>query len=312
MSRELPTSAKAAGGGRAPHGPPRVFDEGFLKKLEYLYIVSRKVFAGRVRAERRSRKVGSGIEFADHRDYAPGDDVRYLDWNLYGRLDKLLLRMFEEEEDLHIYLLVDTSASMRLGAPPKFEYAAKVAAALCYIGLSNLDRVSLVTFADAIRGRLPPARGKGRIFKVFDFLGQVEPRGTTRLGKTIDAFVRESPRPGVAVVISDFYDHEGYAGALDLLRYHRFEPYAVQVYDERESRPALRGDLMLVDCETGEEREVTVSARLLADYARVHEAWCREVQDYCTARAIPFFKALTAQPFDELILTIFRAGGFIK
>ncbi|HTY41558.1 MAG TPA: DUF58 domain-containing protein, partial [Thermoanaerobaculia bacterium] len=254
-----------------------LFDESFLKKLEYLYIVSRKVFAGRVRAERRSRRVGSGIEFADHRDYAPGDDVRYLDWNLYGRMDKLLLRLFEEEEDLHIYLLLDTSASMRLGAPPKLEYAAKVAAALCYIGLSNLDRVSLVTFADAIRGRLPPARGKGRIFKVFDFLSQVEPAGTTRVGKALGAFVRETARPGVAVVISDFYDHEGYAGAFDLLRYHRFEPYAIQVYDEREARPGLRGDLMLVDCETGEEREVTVSARLLAEYARVHEAWCRAV-----------------------------------
>jgi uncharacterized protein (DUF58 family) len=289
-----------------------LFDESFLKKLEYLYIVSRKVFAGRVRAERRSRKVGSGIEFADHRDYAPGDDVRYLDWNLYGRMDKLLLRLFEEEEDLHIYLLLDTSASMRLGAPPKLEYAAKVAAALCYIGLSNLDRVSLVTFADTIRGRLPPARGKGRIFKVFDFLSQVEPTGTTRVGKAIDAFVRETARPGVAVVISDFYDHEGYAGAFDLLRYHRFEPYAIQVYDEREARPALRGDLMLVDCETGEEREVTVSARLLADYARVHEAWCQAVQDACTTRAIPFFRAQTTAPFDELILTIFRAGGFIK
>jgi uncharacterized protein (DUF58 family) len=227
-------------------------------------------------------------------------------------MDKLLLRLFEEEEDLHIYLLLDTSASMRLGAPPKLEYAAKVAAALCYIGLSNLDRVSLVTFGDAIRGRLPPARGKGRIFKVFDFLSQVEPTGTTRVGKAIDAFVRETARPGVAVVISDFYDHEGYAGAFDLLRYHRFEPYAIQVYDEREARPALRGDLMLVDCETGEEREVTVSARLLADYARVHEAWCQAVQDACTTRAIPFFRARTAAPFDELILTIFRAGGFIK
>jgi uncharacterized protein (DUF58 family) len=296
----------------APPAANAFFNEEFLKKLEYLYIVSRKVFAGRVRAERRSRKVGSGIEFADHRDYVPGDDVRYLDWNLYGRMDKLLLRLFEEEEDLHIYLLVDTSASMRLGVPPKAEYAAKVAAALCYIGLSNLDRVSVVTFGDGLRGRLPPARGKGRIFKVFDFLGQVEPQGPTRLAKAVETFVHECSRPGVAVVVSDFYDHEGYQAAFDLLRYHRFEPYAVQVYDEAEAHPKLRGDLMLVDCETGEEREVTVSARLLAEYARAHEAWCRELGDYCAARAIPCFRAPTTRPFDELILTIFRAGGFLK
>jgi uncharacterized protein (DUF58 family) len=287
-----------------------LFDESFLKKLEYLYIVSRKMFAGRVRAERRSRKVGSGIEFADHRDYAPGDDFRYLDWNLYGRLDKLLLRLFEEEEDLHIYLLVDASASMRIGE--KREYAAKLAAALCYIGLSNLDRVSLITFADGLRDRLPPARGKGRIFKVFEFLRQVEPEGVTRLGTSLETFVHENSRRGVCVVISDFYDHEGFAAGLDLLRYHRFEPYAIQIWAEREARPDLRGDLALVDCETGEVREVTVSARLLAEYTRRHEAFRRSVSDYCRAHAIPYFCAHTGVPFDELILTIFRAGGFLK
>src|SRR5262249_30072316 len=126
--------------------PANLFDEGFLKKLEYLAIVSRKVFAGRVRAERRSRKTGAGIEFADHRDYAPGDDIRYLDWALYGRAGKLLLRLFEEEEDLHVYLLLDASASMRTGHPPKLDQAMKLAAALAYVTLANLDRVSIVPF----------------------------------------------------------------------------------------------------------------------------------------------------------------------
>src|SRR5215468_8696574 len=138
-----------------------LFDEGFLKKLEYLAIVSRKVFAGRLRAERRSRKTGAGIEFADHRDYAPGDDIRYLDWNIYGRMDKLLLRLFEEEEDLHVYLLLDASASMRTGRPPKLEYPKKVTAALSYVALANLDRVSILPFGgDEAREPLPPARGK--------------------------------------------------------------------------------------------------------------------------------------------------------
>jgi uncharacterized protein (DUF58 family) len=289
-----------------------LFDESFLKKLEYLYIVSRKVFAGRVRAERRTRKTGAGIEFADHRDYAPGDDFRYLDWNLYGRMDKLLLRLFEEEEDLHISLLVDASASMRTGEPAKLEHAAKVAAALCYIGLSNLDRVSLHTFGEGLRDRLPPARGKGRIFKVFEFLRQVQPAGATQLGKSLEAFVHQNPRKGVAVVISDFYDHDGYQAGLDLLRYHRFEPYAIQVIAERDARPALRGDVALVDCETGEEREVTISGRLLAEYTRRHEAYCQAVDDYCRGHAIPYFRTRTDEPFDELILTIFRAGGFLK
>jgi uncharacterized protein (DUF58 family) len=280
-------------------GAQALFDEGFLKKLEYLHIVSRKVFAGRVRGERRTRKVGSGIEFADHRDYAPGDDFRYIDWNLYGRMERLLLRLFEEEEDLHIHLLLDTSRSMRFGAPRKLEYGARVAAALCYVGLANLDR-------------LPPARGKGRIFKVLDFLRSIRPDGETRLGKALESFVHQTPRRGLVVLISDFYDSEGYRAALDLLRFHRFEPFAIQVYDLAEARPALRGDLMLVDCETGEQREVTVSPRLLGEYARAHEAYCRAVADYCTAHAVPFFRTHTSVPFEELILRIFRAGGFLK
>src|SRR5262249_10171018 len=161
-----------------------LFDEEFLKKLEYLAIVSRKVFAGKVRAERRSRKVGAGVEFADHRDYAPGDDIRYLDWNLFGRMERLLLRLFEEEEDLHVYLLCDASGSMRTGHPPKLEYASKVAAALAYVTLSNLDRVSIVPFGgDERRDPLPPARGKGRIFKVFQFLREVEAHGSTHLAE---------------------------------------------------------------------------------------------------------------------------------
>src|SRR6266498_3983375 len=143
------------------------FDEQFLKKLEYLYVVAKKVFVGRLRAERRSRKTGSGVEFADHRNYAAGDDLRYLDWSVYGRLDKLLLRLFEEEEDLHIYLLIDASTSMRENG--KLDYAAAVCAALAYVGLAKLDRVSIVPFGGAERDRLPPSRGKGNIFKVFRF-----------------------------------------------------------------------------------------------------------------------------------------------
>jgi hypothetical protein len=123
-----------AGGSFAPQ-----FDQIFLEKLEYLSIVSKKVFAGRMRAERVSRKAGAGIEFADHRDYAAGDDFRYLDWNVYGRSSKLLVRLFEEEEDLHVYLLLDASASMGTGRPPKIAYAMQIAAALGYVALANLD-----------------------------------------------------------------------------------------------------------------------------------------------------------------------------
>jgi uncharacterized protein (DUF58 family) len=289
-----------------------LFDEAFLKKLEYLNIVSKKVFAGRTRAERRSKKTGSGIEFADHRDYTAGDDFRYIDWNIYGRMDKLLLRLFEEEEDLSIYLILDISDSMRMGTPPKLHYAMKVAAALCYVGLSNLDRVSIVTFSDTLRDRLPPGRGKGRIFKVFEFLRAVSPGGVTQLGACMRSFIHQNKRRGLAVLITDFYDPVGYEEAVNMLRYNRYEPFAIQIVDPGEVRPRLKGDLQLIDCETGEVREITISASLLDAYAREHERYCQELNEYCTSKQVPLFRADTSLPFDELVLKIFRKGGFLR
>lgn len=305
---------------RQQHGiDPRVadrsklFDEKFLKTLEHLHMVSRKVFSGNLRAERRTRKVGSGIEFADHRTYTRGDDFRYIDWNLYGRLDRLLLRLFEEEEDLHIYILVDCSDSMAIGNPlPKLHYAMQVGAALTYVGLANLDRVSIIPFSDRLLGRLPPARGKNRIFRVFEFLRACDLGGQTDLAECMKTFVSQNKRRGLAVVISDFYDPSGFEQGINTLRYNKFEPFVLQVYDLREAEPHLHGDLALVDCETGDVREVTVSRSLLEAYQREHERYCTELETFCTKRAMPFFRTHTAIPFDELVLKIFRSGGFLR
>jgi uncharacterized protein (DUF58 family) len=289
-----------------------LFDDRFLKTLEHLHMVSRKIFAGNLRAERRTRKVGSGIEFADHRTYARGDDFRYIDWNLYGRLDKLLLRLFEEEEDLHIYILIDVSDSMAIGTPPKLHYAMQVGAALTYVGLANLDRVCIIPFGDRLIDRLPPSRGKNRIFRVFQFLRDCDIGGKTEIADCMKDFVAQNKRRGLAVVISDFYDPRGFEQGINTLRYHKFEPFVLQVYDKREAEPNLHGDLALVDCETGDTREVTVSKALLEAYQREHEKYCRELEDYCTKYAMPFFRTHTAIPFDQLVLKIFRSGGFLR
>ncbi len=287
------------------------FDEQFLKKLEYLYVVAKKVFVGRIRAERRSRKTGSGVEFADHRNYAAGDDLRYLDWSVYGRLDKLLLRMFEEEEDLHIYILIDASASMR--ANGKLDYAERICAALAYIGLAKLDRVSIVPFGGGAGGeRLPPARGKAQIFKVFQFLSALDAAGPTELSRALESFVHQNKRRGLCIVISDFYDPAGYEEGLNLLRYHRFEPTVLQVWSQAEARPSLRGDLQLVDVESGETREVTVTERQLAAFARAHAEYCARLESFCAARALPYYRADVAVPFEDLVLRMFREGGFLS
>jgi uncharacterized protein (DUF58 family) len=289
-----------------------LFDEDFLKKLEYLHIVSKKVFAGRLRAERRSRKTGSGVEFADHRQYAAGDDIRYIDWNLYGRMERLLLRLFEEEEDLSVYLLIDVSRSMGLGDPPKLDHALRVAAALAYIALANLDRVSVLPFADGIKGRLAPARGKGQVHKVFRFLEEIEPGGVTDFTTAARTFAHQSKRRGLAIVISDLYDPEGATAGLNYLRYHRFDPFVIHVYDEAELDPRIRGDLRMIDCETGRERDVTITDRLVRRYREAHAEFCREIEEFCLARQISYLRSGLHVPFDELVLQVFRVGGFLR
>jgi uncharacterized protein (DUF58 family) len=313
VAAEKPTQPAPAQAPNRARDRSGLFDERFLKTLEHLHMVSRKVFSGNLRAERRTRKVGSGIEFADHRTYARGDDFRYIDWNLYGRLDKLLLRLFEEEEDLAIYILIDVSDSMSIGSPlPKLHYAMQIGAALTYVGLANLDRVAIIPFSDRLIDRLPPSRGKNRIFRVFDFLRKCDIGGKTRLAECMKDFVTQNKRRGLAVVISDFYDPVGFEQGINTLRYHKFEPFILQAYDLREASPALHGDLTLVDCETGDTREVTVSKSLLEAYEREHEKYCKELEAYCTKYALPFFRTHTTIPFDELVLKIFRSGGFLR
>ncbi|MBW2731120.1 MAG: DUF58 domain-containing protein [Deltaproteobacteria bacterium] len=265
-----------------------------------------------MRADRRTRKIGSGIEFADHRDYAPGDDFRYIDWSILGRMDRVLLRLFEEEEDLTIYLLLDVSDSMRMGQPPKLHYGMQIAAALAYVGLGNLDRVSIVTLADGLRDRLAPARGKRRIFKVFEFLRGVSPGGQTQLASALRSFVAQNKRRGLAVLISDFYDPEGYQDAINVLRFNRFETLVIQLYDHHEATPNLKGDLQLIDCETGEGRQVTITPRMLEAYAREHARFCADLNDFCVSKQVAFMRADTRVAFDELVLSIFRRGGFFR
>ncbi len=291
-----------------------LFDPEFIKKMEYLYLISKKLFRGKSRSERRSRKIGSGIEFADYREYVPGDDLRHIDWNLYARLEKLFLRLFEEEEDLYIYLILDSSRSMwsDRSEETKLLYGKKVAASLAYIALNNLDRVGVLSVGEGIYSQLPPSRGKKNIFKVLRFLDELPSGDKTDLRRSIREFVHGSRRRGIAVLISDFYDLNGYLEALKLLRYYKFEVYAVQLYDRRELEGTFRGDVELIDAETGEKLSVTLSPALWREYRRAHEKFSKELENFCLEREISLFKVPIQTPFEELILNIFRRGGFLR
>ncbi len=296
---------------RSAEGDASLFDEDFQRRIEYLAIVARRVYAGRTRAERRSKRTGGGIEFADHREYAVGDDFRFLDFNVYQRTGKLLVRLFEEEEDLSVYVLLDGSASMGFGDPPKLRYGKQLAAALAYVALAHLDRVSVLTFADAMTGRLPPTRGKNRIFRVFDFLRPVEASGRTGIADAARAFAAQNKRRGVAILISDLYDPAGFEDGINQLRFAKFEPHVLHLFDRKELAPDLHGDMQLVDRETGETREVTITRAVLKRYEEAHAAYRRRIEEFCREKQVAYHAIDTSLPFDEVVLRMLRQGGTV-
>jgi len=304
LGRKGPSSSKA--------NDDDLFDDDFQRKLDYLALVSKRAFAGRMRAERRTKKTGAGVEFADHREYQPGDDFRYLDWNVYQRFDRLLLRLFEEEEDLAIYFIVDASTSMGFGDARKFRYAKRVAAALAYVGLANLDRVSITSTTDKVLNRMPATRGKARIFKVFRFLKELKPDGQTNLEDALKSFVAQNKRRGLVVLASDLYDPHGFERGINVLRYNKFDPFVVHIIDREEAKPKLAGDVLLYDCETGDEREVTVTAKVLERFEHAYGEYLSDIERFCSSKQVPYIQADVAVPFDELILRVFRRGGFLR
>ena len=289
-----------------------LFDEAFLKKIEYLYVMSKKVFTGKLRAERKTKKVATGMEFADHRNYAPGDDFRALDWRVYGRTEKLLVRLFEEKEDLAIYFLIDCSESMHFGDNIKLDYARRMAAALGYIGLCNQDRVSFVAFNGQVIDRLPLTSGRGQIYKIFNFLEKLKGEGMTSFEEAFKSFAGHNRRRGVVVVLSDFYNPEGYEKALNFLHYQQFETYVVHIVDTNEFNTKVNGDVSLVDSETGERLDITMTSRLLSKYKAAFDALCLKMESYCVSRNMLYFRTPVETPFDEIVLKVFRAGGFLK
>jgi uncharacterized protein (DUF58 family) len=235
-----------------------------------------------------------------------------VDWNVYQRFGKLLVRLYEEEEDLSIYLIVDCSTSMGFGNKKKFDQARRLCAALAYVGLANLDRVTIVGVNDAVISRMPTTRGKGRIFRVFEFLARLEPRGVTDLGLALRTFVAQHKRRGLAVLFSDLYDPAGFEAGINMLRFNKFEPYVVELVDPGEARPALKGDVRIYDCETGEERELTVTDGMLDKMQQAALDYRASIERFCVQKQVPYFPADVNTPFDQLVLRVFRRGGFLR
>src|SRR5262245_29889474 len=290
--------------------PPR--DREFLTRLQRLEIVSKKSFVGKTKGERLSRRQGQSVEFADFRSYAVGDDLRFLDWNLFARLDRLFLRLFLEEEDLHVYLLIDNSLSMEFGSPTKLHYAKQVAAALGFIGLSNMDRVVAEAFNDRITSSTTPLRGRRSLWRLTSFLEGIDPAGPSDLTRALKAFSIKSSGKGVVVILSDFMDKGGYEDGLRYLIARNMDVYVVQILSAEEIDPPLTGDLKLTDSEDGDEAEVTVSAPLLKKYKETLAAYRGRLHDFCTRRGVNYLFTSNQVPFDRLVLGYLRQRGLLR
>src|SRR2546421_1553120 len=289
-----------------------LLDPQFLHRLEQLELVSRKIFMGVMKGERRSKRKGQSVEFADYRNYVKGDDLRFLDWNLFARLERLFIRLFLEEEDLHFYVLLDNSLSMDFGTPSKLHYARQIAAALGFIGLVNMDRVVIEAFNDRLTQSLPAVRGRRSLWRLLDFLQKVEPAGPSDLKKSLRSFSLKCSGKGIVVLLSDFMDKGGYEEALRYLVARQLDIYVIQILSQEEIDPGIVGDLKLMDVEDEDVAEITVSGPLLKRYKQNLAAYRAALHEFCTRRGIMYLFTSNQVPFDRLVLSYLRQRGLVK
>ncbi len=291
---------------------PPLLDESFLRQLDVLSVVTRRPVNGQLRGAHRSRRTGAGMVFTDFRPYSVGDDIRNIDWSIYLRMDRLILKLFEEEADLPIYLFVDASLSMGFGRPGKLDYARKVAAALSYLALLNHDRVNLVAFADGLLQVLPTRRGKNQAPQVFRFLQGVQPGGQTGLQSALRSFFSVPRTRGLAVVISDFLDPDGIEPSFAVLRRFRHEVVAIHVISPEEREPQLPEEVVLVDAEDGTANELEVTPSLLEAYREMLHRHVGEIEAYCRKYGWAYVQARTELPFEDLTLKVLREEGLLR
>lgn len=284
----------------------------FLRRLDRLELETRRVLGGQVKGERRSKRKGIGLDFADHRHYARGDDTRHLDWNIYARLEKLFIKVFHEEQDLQCHLLLDTSKSMEFGDPNKLLFAKRLSAAIAYVGLRRQDRISLTCFNQATGERFGPARGRPHIRRLLQFLDKLEAGGETSLFAACRECAQRVSTRAVVIVVSDLLDPAGFDTALRQLVRQSLDVFVIHVLAPEEIEPNLRGHLELHDVETDQKIEITANERLLKIYRRHLDTLCSAAQAFCLKRGMQYMLVRTDTPIEDLILMRLRTAGLMK
>lgn len=287
-------------------------EPSLLKKIESLQIVSRRLFQTGQSGARRTRVRGSGMEFADHREYSPGDDFRTVDWNVYARLDEFIVKTFETEQNLHVSILVDTSASMGFGRPSKLQFAASLAAAIAYIALVNEDGLSIVSIADSAEAEISTGRQSLSPGQIFEFCSEMAPEGGTRLEETLRSFAFHTRYPGLLFVISDFLAPGRLQDYLQPLVYMGYDICGIQVLAPEELDPRLSGEMDIVDSETGVTVPLTVRGETNQQYQDSLSRFLRETDaalKMCHANSV---RVTSDMPLDRVILSELRSTGVIQ
>ena len=289
-----------------------MFTPDFLPKLEALALATRQSLAGSSVGPRRSPTLGMSVEFSDFRNYTPGDDYRRIDWNAYARLERLFLRLYRAEENLTVSLLLDTSRSLAWGQPPKFDLARQVAGALAYVALVNGDRVGVAALGDDLLARLPPVSDRAQVWRVWDFLEQLQTLGGTGLGKALSSVAaRYTRRPGLSVLVSDMLTDSDWRSGLRALRASRQEVVLLQVLAPEEINPEIMGHWQLVDDEDGSSLEVTLTARTLEEYRDRLSAYTREVASFCHGHGISFVQLPSNLSIEDAVLRLLRRARIV-
>ena len=297
----------------------------FLARLDSLDVFSRKILQGKLHGERRSKRRGQSVEFADYRPYVVGDDLRFIDWNIYGRLEQLFLKLFLEEQDITVHIAMDVSGSTSLGggdegpgsseqarAVSKDVFIKKLAAALGYVGLANNNRVTISAFADGVAGQLSNLRGRHRMHDMVEFLLDSRAEGPSFFDKGCRQLAGTRAGAGLMIVLSDFMFKEGFEDGLRRLVSRQYDLYVVHVLSPEELSPRLGGDLRLIDVEDGDVAEVTISAALLAYYKRNLSAYCNELKGFCVRRGAVYVLANSGEPLEPLVLNYLRRIGLLR
>lgn len=298
----------------------QLFDKDFLARLERLHLLAKRMSVRRRAGTRRSQSMGDGLEFADHRGYAPGDDIRFLDWPYYARMEKLLLRLFHQHSEADVVIALDCSGSMGPGAPgggaaSKFDYARRAAAALAYVAMGSLDRVTLVPFSDGLGRTLRTGRDRGKIFTVLDYLAGLRAGGRTDLTGCMRRLAGMYGSPATVLLISDLLDCGGQlSDALAHLRAGEHDATVLHLYSPADARGELDGSLVLEHSETARQMRLFITDEIRASYRRQWARFRDGCRRSCISRGSTYVAACSdpgAPGFEGLILHALCKAGVL-